>query len=291
MITTVLALLFCWWIDRKSPDFTIMGLYAKGVLPLGAFMLGVFAGSGYCGASWWRGVKIGGRLLLFVLAMQAAAYAATLLIEYDEAAPKLGNGKRMSFVEYLDRSTRAFQFQKFGENPRRLNRAGGGLGVAGYVFRGLELIGFVGGGLLAPALLLGVPYCQRCRMYMRKRCLALLPAGLPVKELKKLSDAERQECVHPLLDAAYSTMRELAARAQACDAAGFADLCHEHGSTARAVNKLSAHVQVMLIYCPHCRGGTLEGASVANSGKETAKTEILSHPVQGEFVEKLLRLL
>lgn len=291
LATTLLTLLFAWWVDRTASDFSPMGWYANGIIPIGALLMGMAAGSGYCGGSWWRGVKIGGRLLLLVLAMQVAAYGAAQFLEYHEVMSRVPPAQRLGFFNYYHLQTRAFVFRRIGQDPLQQNQPGQGMGDWGYAFRALEVAGFTFGGLTPLLILTGTPYCDRCRRYKRTKIVALVPAGPPQKELKKLQGPERQQRVLPLLDAGYATMQQLSQHATAGDASAFAELVHLHTVRPRVAEKLSAYVQVTLIHCPQCESGTLQGAMVAQSADDMRKTEIASHPVSAQFVREVRGLL
>ena len=47
----------------------------------------------------------------------------------------------------------------------------------GYFFRLLEILGFVGGSLIAPAALGAAAYCDLCQVYMKTKLFAKLPAS------------------------------------------------------------------------------------------------------------------
>ena len=56
--TTVLALLGVWWLDNNTTDFHVMGWYGNYVIPAGALLVGMAAGSGYGIASYLTGFRI-----------------------------------------------------------------------------------------------------------------------------------------------------------------------------------------------------------------------------------------
>ncbi len=58
LVTTVAALGAVWGINLLSDDFNLMGLYMLWIIPVGALLVGVAAGSGYGMGSWWTGVRI-----------------------------------------------------------------------------------------------------------------------------------------------------------------------------------------------------------------------------------------
>src|SRR5678815_2792706 len=74
IVTSVLALAGVYWLGRNTTDFHIMGWYANYVIPAGALIVGLVAGSGYGIASWFSGVRISRGLLWTVLLLQTGAY-------------------------------------------------------------------------------------------------------------------------------------------------------------------------------------------------------------------------
>src|SRR4051812_26512742 len=74
IITSVLALAGVYWLSKNTTEFHIMGWYANYVIPVGAIIVGLAAGSGYGIASWISGVRISRKLLLVVVLLQTAAY-------------------------------------------------------------------------------------------------------------------------------------------------------------------------------------------------------------------------
>ncbi|MCP4287916.1 MAG: hypothetical protein GY792_26345, partial [Gammaproteobacteria bacterium] len=55
-----------------------------------------------------------------------------------------------------------------------------------------EILGFAIGGIIAPAILYTMPYCNKCQVYMRSQELGLLPAGVVPKKIKKKDTAAQQ---------------------------------------------------------------------------------------------------
>src|SRR5436190_21323339 len=88
-ITSALTLAGIYWLNRNSPDFHIMGWYANYVIPAGAIIVGLVAGSGYGIASWLTGVRISRGLLWTVVLLQTAAYVGAEYVEYRDVMAQL----------------------------------------------------------------------------------------------------------------------------------------------------------------------------------------------------------
>ena len=183
-ITSALALLGVYLLENSSNDFNIMGWYANYVLPVGAMLVGLVASSGYGVASWFSGVKITRMLLGAVLVFQLVVYFAAQHIEFSHLQLAHRDGRPCRFFRVL-RFGGAFALHWRGDN----GQLGQPLGVWGYAFRLLEIVGFVGGSLIVPAVLLKHPYCQACQRYMRSKQLSLLAASVPAKKVKKADTA------------------------------------------------------------------------------------------------------
>ena len=82
LFTSALALAGVYWLGKNSNDFHIMGWYANYVIPAGAMIVGIAAGSGYAVASWLTGSRISRGLLAAVLILQTTAYLTAEYVEY-----------------------------------------------------------------------------------------------------------------------------------------------------------------------------------------------------------------
>src|SRR5687767_7320502 len=82
LITSALTLAGVYWLNANTTDFAIMGWYANYVLPVGAVLVGLAAGSGYGIASWMTGVRISRQLMLTVVLLQTVMYFAAEYVEY-----------------------------------------------------------------------------------------------------------------------------------------------------------------------------------------------------------------
>ena len=245
-VTTVLALLGVWWLDRNTTEFHIMGWYANYVIPAGALLVGFAAGSGYGLASWWTGLKIRRGLLGAVLGLQLAAYVAAEYIEFRDVARSVG-------VETGAREFRAyFHFKATSFAWSRHGRTGDPIGMWGYLFIGLAAVGFAAGGVLAPAILARVAYCERCQMYMRSRRLALLPASVKARRVSKKDvqaqvayEAEQRQAG----EQAAARLHEIADLTAKRDGFGLKVSFDRERPAEKAAWKLPARIAVSLVHC------------------------------------------
>jgi hypothetical protein len=117
------------------------------LLPTGAFTLGVLAGSGYGVAGWFlTRLRFTVAMLRAIAASMFITYCALAIIEYEQNAPR-----RMGFFEYFDRATQqatmsepTSDLAELLENPEDAPEP---LGVDGYGYRFVELLGLTIGGM------------------------------------------------------------------------------------------------------------------------------------------------
>ena len=137
IITSILALAGVHWLTKNTTDLQIMGWYANYVIPAGAILVGLVAGSGYGIASWFTGVRISRWLLLTVLLLQTAAYVGAEYVEYRDVLNEFQKaglvmvqpGDAPSFLKYYDWKARNFAWK-----DKNFNGAPERLGGWGYVF-------------------------------------------------------------------------------------------------------------------------------------------------------------
>ena len=269
-VTTALALLGVWWLGNNTKDFHIMGWYGDYVIPAGAMIVGFAAGSGYGVASYLTGLRIRRGLLLMVLVLQLGGYAAAQFLEFrsltNEGPIVDENGETLTFARYYHLRAMNFAWDNHGH-------PGAPLGAWGYFFLGLGVVGFALGGVLAPAVLMKMPYCERCSLYMKSRLLAWVPASVPTRRVSKkdaaaqATYAEEQDRAAAGASGVLTRVSELAARG---DALAIRAALADHpgrGSDARRVARLPARVRVRLVRCRQCSDGHIQPAMVTGQGR------------------------
>lgn len=270
LATTALALLGVWAINQSSDDFNIMGWYGYYVIPAGALLVGLVAGSGYGIASWFTGVRISRNLLLGVLLLQVAAYFVAQYIEFRHLVATYGGGD-MGFFEYFDLTTRAFAFKSKDGSP------GDALGGWGYVFRILEIGGFAFGGIIAPLILRSKPYCESCQIYMRTKNLGLLPAGIKPEKIKKKDvegQARFQEEHEAAWEAGMATLEELRRAGSEGKTSRFNEILEAHQLNQKDIGKLTTRIAVSLSSCPSCHAGLLNAVQLSGQGDKIVREDL-----------------
>jgi hypothetical protein len=275
LITSGLTLLGVWAVAR-STEFDLMGWYANYVLPMGAFIVGLLAGSGYGLAAWLSNRRVGTALLWCVAGLQVVVYFAAQYIEFrHEVAgdPELAG---VSFLTYFDFYTQNAAWQ---DDDGSLGEP---FGLWGYAFRLLEIGGFAVGGIIAPLIMRMQPYCEACSVYMKGRDLGLLPAGVQPRKVKK-SDVEGTQAYEQELEAAFEealgTVNLLAERAAAGDIEGLEQTLAPFEPRSRKHDKLTARIRIKLNQCPRCDAGEMIATALTGKGDKVVQTEIVRVPL------------
>jgi len=282
LATTALTLLGVYLLDRYADDFHMMGWYANYVIPAGAILVGIAASSGYGLASWFSGIKITKKLLWMVLALQFVAYFAAQYIEFSNLHLVYHDtGKPVAFFKYYDFTARSFAWKQHDGSM------GEPLGAWGYFFRALEVIGFAGAGLIVPAALRKAPYCPACQRYMKTRQLALLPASVKVKKVKKSDEAgkaaheaEQQQA----FDAGKQTLATLQEFATSNSTAEFRSKLEELKPGKKLAAKLPGRFSVSLVHCKRCYAGQLVSKLQLGQGQHIKISELGRTELHPEFV-------
>ena len=285
LATTALTLLGVYILDTRTEDFHIMGWYANYVLPIGAIIVGIAAASGYGLASWFSGIKITRSLLWLILVLQLGAYFAAQYIEFKSRHLVYERtGEPVGFIEYYDATARSFAWKQSD------GKMGQPLGVWGYAFRGLEIVGFAAGGLIVPLVLRKKPYCQACQRYMRARELGLVPASVPAKRVRK-SDAAGQAAYEAEqqqgLDRGKQTVETLRQHAAGAKAADFQKVLAELAPGKKQAAGLPGRFSLQMIYCNRCFAGRFVIKLLLGQGNNLKQTDVSSTELNSEFARSV----
>ena len=287
LFTTAAALFLVHWLGGQIKDFEIMGLYWLFVIPAGAILVGIGAGSGYGFMSWKTGRKISGSLLIVIVVLLASGYVLAQWVEFNSLRQAIwsASGQRIDFFTYFDAATRGMTL-KIG----RSQTSTGSLGLLGYLFRLLELAGFSLGGLFIPILLRAKPYCGSCLTYMRRGARWWLPAAVPTRKVSK-KDPVATNAYQRDMDEAHKKgiglLNELVAMARERDATSFRSILEQNGLEAKEANKLLGSINLVLHTCPQCRSGVLEMALRQGQADKTKITPLGLERLSAGFVAAL----
>jgi len=279
LATTALTLLLVYWLDDNA-HFNLMGFYLDYILPAGAILVGILAGSGYGLASWLTGVKIPRTMIWTVLALQCIAYFSAQYIVF--AHLHLVNpytNQPVGFLQYFDWAARNFSFKKHNGEP------GEPFGTWGYAYRFLELAGFAFAGVLIPALVMVIPYCDPCGRYMRRTALATLPGSIRAKQPNR-KDAqavaayeEEKEQADASAKQAIAVLGEMAASGQT---GALSQALAALGPGSKAAAKLPSRYVMSLYLCPACPAGRLKVVPMTGQGKKVRQGTAIIFEIPGE---------
>ena len=136
------------------------------IIPVGAILAGLAAGSGYAVATRPQGVKMTAEMCIAIVILQLACYATARYLDYRAVDPVYEDGTPVGSLAYFDFVTRSFHWEsEYGDKP------GEALGAWGYGVRLLEITGFTFGGLIGALIVRKMAYCERCQRYMKTRRL------------------------------------------------------------------------------------------------------------------------
>ena len=183
LITTALA---CWvvYLGNTGGNSTgLLGVYILFIVPISAIIAGFAAGAGYSILSWLTGVRVSSRLLVVVFVLTLLSYFAIQYCEYRKMQPRrAGSNETVSFPAYFDAITRSYSYHldagisSRSETTNKRSKPVTGIGVLGYGFRMLEIIGYSLGGIVPLLLLRTKPYCARCQRYREYHKVITFPA-------------------------------------------------------------------------------------------------------------------
>jgi len=285
LASTALTLLGVYLMDITNPDFHIMGWYGDYVIPAGAFLVGIVAALGYGAASWISGIKVTRALIWVVLLFQIGAYFGAEYIEFkSQHLIYKRTGEPVGFFKYFDYQARSFAWKnKDGSHGRPL-------GIWGYAFRGLEILGFALGGLMAPVCLWKAPHCHVCQRYMRRKSLALVPGSVPQKKIKKKDEqglidyrAEQQKSHEAALEL-LDSLRQMAGEGRA---GNFQAATQALNARRKETGKLPVRYKLDLISCTGCAAGWMRVQQLVGQGKEIRITELERTDVPPDFAREI----
>ncbi len=292
IVTTFLALAGVYWTNQQTDDFQIMGWYANYVIPLGAIIVGLIAGSGYALASWFMGVRATRAMLLMILGLQTCGYVAAEYVEYHDVRRAMeergmvmrSTGELPTFLEYYHDKAMSFAWK-----PKNATEAVSPMGAGGYFFVLLGAVGFIVSGLIAPAGLRAIPFCPTCERYMSRKILGRVPASVPVRKVKKkdiegTAAYEQEQAV--AAEAGLQAIARLESAVTADDVQAFQTELAIYDS--KAAGKLPQRIEVGLAWCSSCGQGHLRPALQTGQGKQLKTVALPTTPASRAFVNGVL---
>jgi hypothetical protein len=265
-VTTALALGLAWGIDWVGKgDFTIIGLYAGGIFPVGALLLGMVAAVGYWAGARYTGTRITWQFVVGIGLIAILAHFAMHYVEYKLQGPLVHRSTNtpVGFIEYHDLTTRAMRFKS---TTHKYSATGGGssdddaaLGTLGYGVRALEIAGFAGGAMLVPLLLKRLKYCDLCQRYQRRTLIGKVP-GSDDRWVRGMAEAAK---------------------------AGQAGQIKQFVGQSRVARNVYPRFILFVSQCTQCRQGVFHIDHEVRKGRSMRRKEVVSVPVDASFVAVL----
>ena len=242
--TSILALGAVEMLNRNGTN--IMGLYVNGIIPAGALIVGIGSGLGYAIASRVLQVKL---LTPFIVAMVLTAlvdYLAAQYLTYQDIIERQKiDPEAYSFVQYTRDICENMAFKGRGNN-----QPGAPLGVWGYCFKLLEIVGYVAGATIPSFVVSALPYCKACQQYLKPHRRAIVNSPTMWEDVKKLSKKERGEALQAVVNETSGRALEVV---QLIAAAPLPEtLAVMDRLDAAPVAGTAAHVEFALSKCPNC---------------------------------------
>jgi len=242
--TSALAL----WLVQIANDSgeNIMGWYANGIIPAGAFLVGIASGVGYAVGSRLLQVKLSKAFVLGMLTTAVVDYFAAHYLTYLSVI-ELHHipADRYGFTDYFREISEGMAFK-----DKHTGEPGSPLGMWGYFYKLLEIGGYAGGAMLPSALVFGMPYCKGCQQYLKKHRTGYLHSPELWSVVKKLKKKER-------LAALQASIKDLIARANEFTAPMAATSLAETEAAIATLDQTiqkdaAARITYTLKKCPRC---------------------------------------
>jgi len=266
--TSVLTIFAVKW--GNAHDFYPMGWFVNGILPAGAILIGIVSGVGYAAGSRLLHVKLGGWFLALMFATGVIDYFAVQYLTYTSVidAARVPS-EAYPFIDYLRDNAEQMSFRDRHDR----NQHGSPLGLWGYCFRLLIVLGFAIGAMIPSLVVFGMKYCHRCQVYLRNHRIGYFRSPESWTEVKALAKAERQTALEQIGAAIVARAEQFA---QAVSETNFEQtdaLMRELDP--QAPRDSAAHVLVTLMKCPHCDAHHLSGSlSTYNASNENASAQL-----------------
>ncbi len=197
------SLLALWGVHALNDAGTnIMGWYANYIIPVGALLVGVASGLGYAVGSRVLQVKLSRSFLWGMLLTGMLDYVAAQYLTYLHILEKHHASEAMyPFMQYFRDITEGMVFKS-----SRSSGSGAEMGMFGYFFKLLEMIGFALGTMLPSLTVFGIPYCKHCQVYLKPHKKAFVHSTESWSNVGKLKRKERG----PVLEQAVAAVLEKA---------------------------------------------------------------------------------
>jgi len=226
------------------------------VIPAGALIGGMGAASGYYAAAKWTQTMPSRRLLVDMVVIGGTSWLTYQWLDYYTLRLDDGTLVRdiVSFWQYF--TIQAEHMQLTIAVHGRDAGTTGELGALGYVREGVQLLGFLAGGLATYGILKGSEVCEACRKYTKNTNLL---SAVPAERL----DQTLSESDISLPGVAEQAQRELGGRSL-------------------------AGLDLVLSRCPQCGTEWLCPVLVVPSGRDYERIKLNKYRVQADQSQRVV---
>lgn len=148
--------------------FNVFSLSIYGFVPVGAFLVGMAANSGYYLSAFLTDRMLDKYDFMAMVAMAVMTMFLIYGIEYYFYVVKAGLSPEMTFWQYVayvtENSALRLKFAKFLHST-----TSGPMGAFGYLFLMINLLGFIVGGAATFMMMTSLDTCAKCSRYMRPK--------------------------------------------------------------------------------------------------------------------------
>ncbi|MGC3971467.1 MAG: hypothetical protein QM775_30240 [Pirellulales bacterium] len=140
--------------------------------------------------------------------------------------------------------------EKMAFEPKNKADKASPLGGWGYLFKFLEMSGFVAGAMVPALIVGGLPYCRRCQKYLKSHRHGFLHSPEAWADVKPLAKELRGETLERILGA---LAQQASTHVEPLQQGSLADVeTLVAGFTSQADNKAAASIKFAVDKCPNC---------------------------------------
>ena len=183
--TTVFALVVNFFINVFADFDPFVSLLLWGIVPVGAFLFGLVAGSGYGITARLLQFFPAKRFIILIFVLQLIMFFVSRYAEYKIAV--VFDPNPPGFIEVYQKFVEGFAWQGKNGNPPIP------LGKLGYLLELATAVLFSLGALVGLGTLFGISYCSQCKVFMRKQTQFAIPASAKRKKIKKKDIAGQEQ--------------------------------------------------------------------------------------------------
>jgi len=261
LMTMAISLAIVYFLS--ATEFNIIGWFALFILPVG---VGIVSGLGYFLGSKWTNSKIGKSFYYRIFFLSIVGFILSYYVTYLASV----DPNQASFFEYLKFNAESSTFTTDDGDE------GKPLGIWGWLFMGLEGLGFSIGSLVPVLFLSQAPYCDSCRYYLKKQDKRFICSPLVRADLKKKKGEEYKAVLVSAIESVNNPASDLLNLIQSATLSDTVAAL-EHIPTDKTPKTL-ARVAVKLSKCPACETHNLT-ATLTNktTGDKDNVVQLFSH--------------